>query len=177
MEHVRQLAVGQARQTSNPTRARIWMSLGVRYAIAVALILFAVIPALWVISSSLNPAKSLVGGTFWPKEASLINYQQLLTNPFFPYLTWFLNSLKIATMTTLVAAFITCLAGYTLSRFRFSGRRRLMLAILILNVFPAILAMVAIFSMLQQLGLYIPWLGLDTHYRADRHLHCRIDEH
>ena len=39
----------------------------------------------------------------------------------------------------------------------------MMTGILILNVFPAILAMVALFSMMQQIGLYIPWLGLDTH--------------
>lgn len=162
MGNVAKLSVAQA-DRPNDVRARMWISLLLRYAIAVALILFAIIPALWVLSSSLNPAKSLVGGTFWPKEASLVNYEQLVSNPYFPYLTWFMNSLKIASITTALTTFITCLAGYTPSRFRFTGRRRLMLAILILNVFPAILGMVAIFTMLQQLGLYIPWLALDTH--------------
>jgi ABC-type maltose transport system permease subunit len=139
------------------------ISLVVRYAIAVALILFAVIPALWVVSASFNPAKSLISGTFFPENPSIINYQELLTNPFFPYSIWLTNSLKIASITTVLTVFITCLAGYTLSRFRFSGRQMLMRVILILNVFPAILAMVAIYSMLQQLGIYVPWLGLDTH--------------
>lgn len=162
MDNTRDYGIVQARQ-SKPFMWSKWLSLALRYGIALILILFAVIPALWVVSASLNPAKSLTGGTFWPTDPSLINYQQLVTNDFFPYVKWLGNSLKIATISTLLTVFLTCVAGYTLSRFRFTGRRQLMLAILILNVFPSILAMVAIFSMLQQMGLYIPALGLDTH--------------
>jgi ABC-type maltose transport system permease subunit len=139
------------------------LSYAVRYVIAGVLILFAVVPALWVISASLNPAKSLVSGTFWPKDPGFTNYIQLLTNPFFPFPIWLFNSLKIATITSLVTVAITCITGYALSRFRFAGRRNLMSAILILNVFPSILAMVALFAMMQQIGTYIPWLGFDTH--------------
>jgi arabinogalactan oligomer/maltooligosaccharide transport system permease protein len=138
-------------------------SYGIRYLLAIVLILFAVIPALWVISASLNPAKSLVSGTLWPENPGFTNYEELLNSEFFPYGKWFLNSLKIASITTFLTVFITVLAGYTLSRFRFTGRRALMIAILVLNVFPAILGMVAIFSMLQQLGNPLPFLGLDTH--------------
>jgi len=138
-------------------------SMLIRYIIAVLLMLFAVAPAFWVVSASFNPAKSLGSGSFWPKDPSFINYHELLENDFFPYLTWLGNSLKIASITTVCTVFLTCLAGYALSRFRFTGRREFMVAILILNVFPAILAMVAIFSMMQQLSLYIDWIGLDTH--------------
>lgn len=140
-----------------------WMQYAVRYLIALILIAFAVAPALWVISASLNPAKSLVGGTLWPKDPGFINYQELLENKFFPYETWFFNSLKIATITTFLTISITGISGYALSRFRFKARRPLMISILVLNVFPAILAMVALFTMIQQLGLHISWLGLDTH--------------
>lgn len=162
MTQTRKLPISRERQ-GRPFRPQFLLSLAFRYAIAVVLILFAVVPALWVVSASLNPAKSLVSGTFWPENPGIINYQDLLSNSFFPYGTWITNSLKIATITTLLTVFITCLAGYTLSRFRFKGRSALMRVILILNVFPAILAMVAIFTSLQQLGLYIPLLGLDTH--------------
>lgn len=162
MNNVREFPVSRERQLKLPLPGKLF-GLAIRYAIAVVLILFAVVPALWIISASLNPAKSLIGGTFFPQNPGIVNYQELISNPFFPYLTWLLNSLKIATITTLLTVFLTCLSGYTLSRFRFRGRRMLMMAILILNVFPSILAMVAIFSMLQQLGLYIAGLGLDTH--------------
>lgn len=137
--------------------------MSVRYAIALVMILFAVLPALWVISASLNPAKSLVGGTLWPKDPGISNYVQLLNNDFFPYQKWLVNSLKIAGITSLLTMAITCLTGYALSRFRFEGRRNLMVVILVLNIFPSLLAIVALFAMMQQFGLYIPWLGLDTH--------------
>ena len=139
------------------------LSYAIRYVIAAILILFAVIPALWVISASLNPAKSLVSGTLWPKDPGFTNYIQLLNNQFFPYQKWLLNSLKVAVISSTITVLITCITGYALSRFRFSGRRNLMSAILILNVFPSILAMVALFAMMQQFGMYISWLGLDTH--------------
>ncbi|MBN2471775.1 MAG: sugar ABC transporter permease [Anaerolineae bacterium] len=150
-------------ETVQHFRAGKWLSLAFRYGVVVILILFAVVPAIWVISASLNPAKSLGSGSIFVQDPSLINYQQLLENPYFPYMTWFRNSLKIASITTAITVFITCLAGYTLSRFRFQGRRGFMIAILILNVFPSILAMVAIFTMMQQLSMYIDGLGLDTH--------------
>lgn len=162
MDSVQDLPVSRARKMKLPPRQKI-LNMIALYALAVILILFAVIPALWIVSASFNPAKSLIGGTFFPENPSFANYQELLSSEFFPYATWFLNSLKIASITTLITVFLTSLAGYALSRFRFKGRRTLMMAILILNVFPSILAMVAIFSMLQQLGLFIEWLGLDTH--------------
>jgi arabinogalactan oligomer/maltooligosaccharide transport system permease protein len=162
MTHVRDYPLARERQLRLPEPRKL-LGYAAKYAIAVILILFAVIPALWVVSASLNPAKSLIGGTFFPENPGLINYEELLTNQFFPYLTWLFNSIKISVITTTLTVFLTCLAGYTFSRFRFRGRQTLMRAILILNVFPSILAMVAIFSMLQQLGLYISALGLDTH--------------
>ncbi len=163
MDATQNIPVPMSERISRPVASRSWLGLLLRYILAFILILFAVIPALWVVSSSLNPAKSLVSGNFFPTNPGLTNYNELVTNEFFPYVKWFINSLKIATITTAISVFITCLAGYTLSRFRFRGRRQFMMAILILNVFPAILAMVAIFSMFQQLGLYLSFVGLDTH--------------
>lgn len=160
MAATRDLPLLAERRARKPRRVN-WLGYILRYAIAVVLILFAVVPAVWVVSASLNPAKSL--GGFLPDQISAINYEQLLTNTFFPYGKWFINSLKIATISTLLTVFMTCVAGYTFSRFRFRGRRQIMMGILILNVFPSILAMVAIFSMLQQLGNYVSALGLDTH--------------
>ncbi len=163
MDAVQNHSTSRAVSMRKPISPRKLVRYFLLYLLAVALILFAVIPALWVVSASLNPAKSLIGGTFFPAEPSFVNYEELLSSEFFPYAKWFVNSLKIASITTVITVFLTSLAGYALSRFRFQGRRVLMLAILVLNVFPSILAMVAIFSMLQQLGTVIEWIGLDTH--------------
>ncbi len=134
-----------------------------KYALAFLLMVFAVFPVIWIVSASLNPAKSLTGTRLFPQHASLINYQELLTHDFFPYTTWLMNSLKIATISVTFIVFISCITAYALSRFRFSGRRHMMTGILLLNVFPAILAIVALFAMMQQIGTYIPAIGFNTH--------------
>ncbi|MBI9050631.1 MAG: sugar ABC transporter permease [Anaerolineaceae bacterium] len=138
-------------------------SKGSRYLIALVLIAFAVIPALWVISASLNPAKSLASDTFIPRNPDLSNYTQLLLDTNFPYVKWLLNSLKIAFITSLATVFITATTGYALSRFRFRGRTDLMSVVLVINIFPSILAMVALYSMMQQFGTFIPAFGFDSH--------------
>lgn len=134
-----------------------------KYMLALLLILFAIFPTFWVISASLNPAKSLTGGSLWPQNAGLSNYSELLQHDFFPYTTWLFNSFKITTLSVVIIVFITCITGYALSRFRFNGRRHLMNAILILNVFPAVLAIVALFALMQQLGSQVPIIGFNTH--------------
>jgi arabinogalactan oligomer / maltooligosaccharide transport system permease protein len=156
-------AAGYSASVYAQSRTSKWLNMLARYLVALVLIAFAIAPALWVISASMNPAKSLVGGTLWPKHPSFINYRELLENDYFPYLKWLTNSLKIASITTAITVLITCVAGYTLSRFRFAGRRELMIGILILNVFPAILAMIAIYSMMLQFGQYTNFIDLDTH--------------
>lgn len=150
-----------SRQPSRKTRR--FVNQGLKYVLAIGLVIFAIFPAFWVISASFNPAKSLTGGSLWPKDASLGNYTDLLQHEFFPYTTWLVNSFKITVISVTIIVFITCLTGYALSRFRFAGRRHLMTAILILNVFPAILAIVALFAMMQQIGTYIPLIGFNTH--------------
>lgn len=149
------------RQPSRKTRR--FVNQGLKYVLAIGLVIFAIFPAFWVISASFNPAKSLTGGSLWPKDASLGNYNDLLQHEFFPYTTWLVNSFKITVISVTIIVFITCLTGYALSRFRFAGRRHLMTAILILNVFPAILAIVALFAMMQQIGTYIPLIGFNSH--------------
>jgi arabinogalactan oligomer / maltooligosaccharide transport system permease protein len=73
------------------------------------------------------------------------------------------NSFRIASVSAILVGIISLLSAYSFSRFRFRGRSQLLLVILLVQVFPAILAMVALFAMLQQIGNYIPWLGLNTH--------------
>jgi ABC-type maltose transport system permease subunit len=138
-------------------------SMSVRYLIALLLVLFAVFPALWVISASLNPAKSLISGTLWPKNPGFTNYIQLFNRPIYPFARWMFNSLKLAIISSSLTMIITCMSGYALSRFRFKGTRHIMTGILVLNVFPSILAMVALYATFQQFGLFIPGIGLDSH--------------
>lgn len=139
------------------------LSLTLRYALAAVLVAFAVLPFLWVVSTSLNASKSLMGAQFWPQHWTLDNYGGLLSSETLNFSLWMFNSFKISTISVLLIVAITCLSAYALSRFRFQGKKAIMLAIMVLNVFPGILAMIAIYSLMQQVGSYIPFLGLNTH--------------
>jgi arabinogalactan oligomer / maltooligosaccharide transport system permease protein len=134
-----------------------------KYVLAALMIGFALLPALWVISASLNPANSLVGATLIPRNPGFVNYSDLINHPSYPYATWLWNSIKITVISVTLTVAITVLAGYALSRFKLAGKKNFMTGILILNVFPAVLSIIALFCMVQQIGVYIPWMGLDSH--------------
>lgn len=135
----------------------------IRYAIAVILIIFAFVPVVWVLSASLNTSGSLVSIEIIPKNAGIENYRGLFENQYYPFVKWLLNSFKIAGISTFLSVSSTAIAAYALSRFRFYGRQWLMRAILIVNIFPGVLSMIALYTIMQQLGRHLPFLGLDSH--------------
>lgn len=147
---------------TNNTKKKI-LIYAVKYALAAVLIVFAVLPFIWVLSTSFNAAKSLLGAHLIPKETTINNYIDLLSNTDLPFAIWMLNSFKVTAISVILIIFVTCITAYSLSRFRFRSKKSVMMTIMILNVFPPILAMIAIYTMLQQLGGYIPFLGLNTH--------------
>lgn len=134
-----------------------------RIIVAVLAILFALFPVVWIISASFNPLNSLSGQGLIPKNASLDNYRALFNDPLHPFSQWMLNSIIVSLTSAVLAVVVTSFSAFAFSRFRFQGRRSLLLTILLVQVFPNMLAMVAIFLLLQQIGNYIPWLGLNTH--------------
>ncbi len=135
----------------------------VRMVIAAILITFSVFPVLWMLSASFNPTGSLATQTLIPRKIGVGNYNELFTSGEFPYWRWMGNSIKIAAITSVVSLSITTIAAYAFSRFRFRGRITMLKGILLLNVFPGLLALVATFLMISQLGDIIPYLGLNTH--------------
>jgi arabinogalactan oligomer / maltooligosaccharide transport system permease protein len=139
------------------------IGIGIRLVVAIFLIIFSIFPVLWVISASLNPSGTLATQTLIPAHPGLGNFKELMTSGVFPFWKWFLNSIKIATITSLCSLFITTIAAYAFSRFRFRGRQNMLKAILLINVFPTLLALVATFLMISQIGDVFPFLGLDNH--------------
>lgn len=96
------------------------------------------------------------------RSSYLINVDTLLNTERKPFLRWMFNSVVIAGVSSIIVVLITAFSAYSFSRFRFSGRRNLLVLILLVQVFPNLLSMVAIFLMLQQIGNHIPFLGLNT---------------
>lgn len=144
-------------------RARNIPFMALQYLIAALLVLFAILPFLWVVATSFNAAKSLLGASFIPQHLTLGNYTDLLSSKTLNFSLWMWNSFKISTISVVLIVAITSLSAYALSRFRFKGKKVILMAIMILNVFPGILAMIAVYNLIQQVGTYIPFLGLNTH--------------
>lgn len=139
------------------------VALILRLLLAAVMLFWTFLPIVWIISASFNASNSLVGQTLIPANPTLDHYRYLFNNNQHPYPSWYWNSLKLAVLTTILGLLITTTAAYAFSRFRFSGRRPLLQSILLIQVFPNFLNMVAIFSILLQIGNVISWLGLNTH--------------
>ncbi|HBR09672.1 TPA: maltose ABC transporter permease MalG [Candidatus Acetothermia bacterium] len=134
-----------------------------RHLLVWAMIAFTIFPVIWIFSASINPGNTLFGLRFIPQVVTWNHYLDLFTNPLHPFGLWLWNSIKVSGTASLVTVFLTALGAYALSRFRFRGRRTGLLALLLIQMFPQMLAMVAIYLLLLSIGRYIPWLGLNTH--------------
>ena len=91
-----------------------------------------------------------------PHEWSLINYQQLFDGTdqnIFDYPRWFMNTLVVAIFVTIISTFMVLSVSYTMSRMRFKMRRTFLNVALILGMFPGFMSMVAVYLMLDVIGL------------------------
>ena len=145
------------------------LSVGIRLVVALLLIFFAIFPVLWIISASFSGAQSLSTQTLIPARPSTINYERLFgLDPTYRfgdlvYQKWIFNSVKVSSISTILSIAITTMAAYAFSRMRFAGRVTMLKAILLIQVFPNLLALVAIYVLIFQTGQIIPQLGLNTH--------------
>lgn len=128
-----------------------------RFMLYVILILAAVAtvyPFLWMISASFKPLKEIVSGnmSLLPKEFYLDNYAYILGRSSL-FSKWFLNSLFVATVGTIVNVFINTMAGYSLARLRFPGRDRIYFIFLALMMVPGQVLLIPNYLILQKLGM------------------------
>jgi len=135
---------------------------GWRHVVGLAALVFALFPIIFVISASLNPAGTLTASNALFSEVSLENYRDLFRSPVYPYADWFLNTLFVASVTAAAQVFVACLSAYAFSRFRFAGRRVGLLALLLIQMFPQILAAIAVFLLVFEIGQLFPGIGLGT---------------
>lgn len=136
---------------------------GWRHVVAIVVSIFALFPLLYVVSASLNPKGTLTGSNQLFSAFGFDSYVRILSDPQNPYGLWFLNTLLIATVTGAVTVFIGACAAYAFSRMRFAGRRVGLVTIVVVQMFPQLLAVVAIFLLMTTLGDWFPAIGLNTH--------------
>lgn len=133
--------------------------LGWRHVVGVVAVLYAVFPLVYVVSASLSSSGTLTGSNELFAEVSGANYAGLSATEFW---SWMANTLQIGIATAVGTVLMGAAAAYAFSRFRFAGRRSGLTALLIIQMFPQMLAFVAIFLLLISLGEVFPLLGLNS---------------
>ncbi|MBY8910474.1 MULTISPECIES: sugar ABC transporter permease [Salinicoccus] len=117
-------------------------------------------PLLWTFGISLNPGNNLYGANMIPENWSFTHYKWLFTDPQSMYLTWYKNTLIVAAASSFLSVVFVTLTAYAFSRYRFVGRKYGLYAFLILQMFPVLMAMVAIYILLNTIGLLDSLWGL-----------------
>jgi maltose/maltodextrin transport system permease protein len=137
------------------------------------LIGFVMFPLLAIISISLRPG-NFATGSLIPEQISFehwslalgIPYQAAdgsLVEPPFPVLRWLWNSVKIAFISAFLIVAISTTAAYAFARLRFRFKTPILNSMLLLQMFPTVLALVAIYAIFETIGNHVPWLGVETH--------------
>ena len=150
--------VAEAPRRDKPPFRDLWW----RYVVALLAIAFAIFPAIYIFSASIDTVPSLAGSSVVPTGVTLDNYRQILSNPDEPYLKWYATTMGIALVTAVLTVLLGALAAYAFSRFRFRGRRMGMLSLLLIQMFPQFLAVVAIYLIMLQVSDVFPAIGLNS---------------
>ncbi|WP_284614523.1 maltose ABC transporter permease MalG [Aquabacterium humicola] len=130
-------------------------------------------PLLAVVSISLRPG-NFAHGSLIPAEISFEHWKLALgiphitkdgtrIDPPFPVLLWLWNSVKVATVAAFLIVAISTTAAYAFARLKFRFKTPLLNSMLLLQMFPVAVALVAIYAIFEGIGQYIPWLGIETH--------------
>lgn len=125
-----------------------------------AIVLFALGPYLWMLLTSLKQESTLFSPdrTLLPAVVTLENYVRLFQKTTF--LSNLGHSVIVSSGTMLLGLSVSITAAYAFSRFRFPGRRALMLQFLLVNMFPIVLLIIPLFIIMKNLGLLDTHLGL-----------------
>jgi arabinogalactan oligomer/maltooligosaccharide transport system permease protein len=138
-----------------------WFSrVGWRHLVALGAIVFALIPISFVVSAAFNPLGTLSSTSLIPTQFSTGNFTSLLDKTDFK--AWFLNSLIVSGVSTVLSVTLSTFAAFAFSRYRFSGRRPGLLFLLIIQMFPAFLAIVTIYILFTSITNLYPPIGFNT---------------
>lgn len=165
-------ALPQARSTPHQPGSfrttRWWLDWTLRGIVITIALAFSLFPVVWIISAAFNPSGSMVSQSLIPQgvdslEKLFVNFNRLFNDPQVPFWRWLGNTLLVCGVSTALTLAFSVLSAYAFSRFRFRGRRQLLVGTLLVQVFPNLLAMVALYLLLLQIGRYIPMFSLNTH--------------
>jgi arabinogalactan oligomer/maltooligosaccharide transport system permease protein len=165
---VRPAAALEAPAPKRPKLAETWW----RHIVGILAVLAVLFPVWFIVSAAFNRDQSVSGTSFLPTHYTLNNFTQILHNTVVDqssgshvdssYLRWFVNSMLVSLIAAFCTVILSALAAYAFSRFRFKGRRMGMLALLLIQMFPQLLLVVAIYLIVLNTGSIFGFLGLNT---------------
>ena len=157
----------ERRRKKGPSFSDTWW----RHLIAIVAAVISLFPVAYIISAAFNADSSLSGSSLIPHHVTLDNFRSLFGNQQHVtghatfqnahYVRWFVNSMIVAGGTAILTVILSAMAAYAFSRFRFKGRRLSMLALLLVQMFPQLLAIVAIYLIVLNTGEVFPFVGLN----------------
>jgi arabinogalactan oligomer/maltooligosaccharide transport system permease protein len=138
------------------------MTLGWKHVVGLAVVVYSLFPILYILSVAFSDSGDVTSGLFGTFTTK--NFEQLFAgdDPDRPFVQWVINTVWIASVSSIGSVFLSALAAYSFSRQRFRGRRSGLLTLILLQMFPSVLGLVAIYAILSELYKYIPALGLNS---------------
>ncbi|MEV0089404.1 carbohydrate ABC transporter permease [Saccharopolyspora sp. NPDC050642] len=139
-----------------PARKTKWALLNI------IVLVYALVPVLWILSLSFKTPATLSDGNLIPREWTLENYAAIFTTSEFTRAL--LNSIGIALIATAIAVVLGTMAAYAIARLDFPGKRVLVGASLLIAMFPQVSLVSPLFEIERALGLFDTWPGLILPY-------------
>ncbi|WP_299691184.1 sugar ABC transporter permease [uncultured Vibrio sp.] len=121
-------------------------------------------PVIWTVIASFKPGSNLFSSSFEGFQFTLDHYKALFTDT--PYFMWYKNTLLLATANMVISLFVVTLTAFIFSRYRFKGKKNVLMSVLVIQMFPAFLSMTAIYVLLSKLNLIDTYTGLLLVYVA-----------
>ncbi|MFL5246370.1 MAG: carbohydrate ABC transporter permease [Myxococcales bacterium] len=143
-------------EDDTPRRKLLWT-----LAVVVVLV-YALIPVIWIISLSLKTPETIGDGRFLPSEWTLNNYSDVFSTGFFT--AALRNSIGIALIATVISLAFASMAAYAITRLEFPGKTAILAGALAVTMFPPISVVGGLFNLWRQIGLYDTWIGLILPY-------------
>jgi multiple sugar transport system permease protein len=154
----RQVVTAMGGERVGARRATAWVI------IDTLVLLYALLPVLWILSLSLKPTSTVKDGKLIPSPPTFDNYRGIFRGNLFS--SALINSVGIGLFTTVIAVVIGAMAAYAVARLEFPGKRLLIGATLLISMFPAISLVTPLFNIERRIGLFDTWPGLIIPYIA-----------
>lgn len=150
-----------------------WWRVALAHLFLLSLCAAVVFPFLVVLSVSLRPG-NFASGTLIPASISFEHWRYVLGLPVagpdgvmrvpdLPVLLWLWNSIKVAGLSAIVTLLLSTTASFALARMEFAGRKHFLTGLMLMQMFPAVLSLVAIYAIFDRLGAAFPAIGLNSH--------------